>query len=376
LGFAIMKKRKPAKPRKKPLPQTLVHLKSENAKLRRELSEALEQQTATSEVLRVISSSPAELNHVFKAILQNAIRICEASFGNLFLREGDALRNVAIQGAPAAFVQARSAKPLLKLSKGSNTALNRMAATKSAVQIADIREEPSYRADPQRQRFLQQTGARTVLSAPLLKENELVGAISIYRQEVRLFSDKQVELVTNFAQQAVIAIENARLLNELRQRTDDLSEALEQQTATSEVLSVISSSPGELEPVFRAMLENAVRICEAKFGVLFRYEGGAFSAAAWLGVPPAYEASLRQRGSFRPDARAPLDRLLRTNEPSGQVRWRPIACCCAHAQGERAGRGLRHLSDGGAPVHRKADRAGNEFRSPGRHRHRECAAAE
>ena len=157
-------------------------------------------------------------------------------------------------------------------------------------------------------------GARTYLGVPMLKENKLVGAIVIYRQEVRPFVPKQIELVTNFATQAVIAIENARLLNELRQRTDDLSEALEQQTATSEVLQVISRSPGELEPVFQAMLSNAVQVCEAKFGVLFRYSDNAFHAAATLDVPPAYAEFLGRR-SFRPDvepalAGSPLHRLL------------------------------------------------------------------
>ena len=133
----------------------------------------------------------------------------------------------------------------------------------------------------------------------MLKEGKPIGAIAIYRKEVRPFTDKQIELVKNFAAQAVIAIENTRLLNELRQRTDDLSESLEQQTATSEVLKVISSSPGELEPVFQAMLENAMRICEANFGMLFRVENGAVSAAAMFGVPPAF-AEFWQRGPQRP----------------------------------------------------------------------------
>src|SRR5204862_102509 len=123
-------------------------------------------------------------------------------------------------------------------------------------------------------------GAKSHIVVPMLKEDELIGVIVIYRQEVRPFTEKQIELVHNFATQAVIAIENARLLNELRQRTDDLSEALEQQTATSEVLRVISSSPGELEPVFSAMLANATRICEAKFGILYRYDGELFHFAA------------------------------------------------------------------------------------------------
>src|SRR5262245_44139379 len=163
-----------------------------------------------------------------------------------------------------------------------------MVATKQPAQIADVQAEPVYQSDPVRAGFLKLTGARTLVDVPMLKENELIGAIAIYRQEVRPFTDKQVELVTNFAAQAVIAIENTRLLNELRQRTDDLSESLEQQTATSEVLQVISSSPGELEPVFQTMLESATRICEAKFGSMYLREGDAFRIVAMHNAPPAF----------------------------------------------------------------------------------------
>src|SRR5262249_21895967 len=158
---------------------------------------------------------------------------------------------------------------------------------------------------PEGQAMAVRLGHRTILSLPLLRGGEAIGSLSIRRTEVRPFTDKQIDLATTFADQAVIAIENVRLLNELRQRTDDLSEELEQQTATSEVLRVISSSPGELEPVFQAMLENAVRICEAKFGVLFRFKGDAVGAAAMVGVPPAF-AEFWQRGPHRPGPLSPL----------------------------------------------------------------------
>jgi GAF domain len=161
------------------------------------------------------------------------------------------------------------------------------------VQIADVKAEQAYVNDPQRFAILELAGARTMFVVPMLKENELVGMIGIYRQEVRPFTDKQIGLVENFADQAVIAIENARLLNELRQRTNDLTdrtadltEALKQQTATSEVLQVISSSPGDLEPVFATMLEKAVRICDAKFGGVYRCDGDTFTLVATHNLPP------------------------------------------------------------------------------------------
>ena len=189
---------------------------------------------------------------------------------------------------------------------GPGTATSRVTKTKQPVQVADIRAEPAYANDPQRLAFLELAGARTILAVPMLKEDEVVGVILIYRQEVQPFTDKQIALVQNFADQAVIAIENARLLNELRQRTTDLTErtadlteALEQQTATSEVLRVISSSPGELEPVFSTMLENAVRICDAKFGNIYRWDGELFHLLAAFNTPSAL-VEARTRSPSRP----------------------------------------------------------------------------
>src|SRR5437667_339974 len=168
--------------------------------------------------------------------------------------------------------------------------------------VADLRKAQAYLdGDPLMVATVELSGARTLVVVPMLKEDELIGAISIYRQEMHPFTDKQIELVTNFASQAVIAIENTRLLNELRERTDDLTEALEQQTATSEVLKVISSSLGELEPVLQSMLANAMRLCNAKFGIMFEYSDGTYRSLSSLGVPQQYDEHCRQKRVWGPD---------------------------------------------------------------------------
>ena len=281
----------------------------------RELNEALEQQTAASEVLRVISSTPGDLEPVFQTILANATRICKARFGNLWLREGDNVRIAATHGAPSAYRDYLKSEPVAVPAPGS--ALARVVADREVVQIDDIRKAPTHGMN-MRLATIKLAKARSLVGVPMLKENEVIGGIAIYRQEVRPFSEKQVELLKNFASQAVIAIENARLLNELRQRTTDLTErtadlteALEQQTATSEVLQVISSSPGDLEPVFATMLESAATMCDAKFGNIFRWDGDVLNLVATYNTPPAFFEH-RKRTPFRPDPENPIGRMIST----------------------------------------------------------------
>jgi GAF domain-containing protein len=267
-----------------------------------ELSESLEQQTATSEVLSVISSSPGELERVFAAMLQNAVRICGAKFGNLMLREGDAFRVGATHGAPPAFVEyLRSEQVFLH-----NPGLEQLVKTKEHYHLLDIAAAPTF-GEKLREATINLAGARTLFGVPMLKDDNVIGAIIIYRQEVRPFTDKQIELVKNFAAQAVIAIENARLLTELR-------ESLRQQTATADVLNIIASSPGELEPVFETMLANATQICGAEFGLLYRSEGDMFRTVSLYGVPPTFAEQCRLSPMLRPSPGTALGRVVVTKE--------------------------------------------------------------
>ena len=311
-------RRKALKP-KRDAPKAIAHSDLSNAgqeiavaRLTRELNEALDQQTATAEVLHLMSGSHGDLARVFDTILANATRLCQANFGLMHLREGDAFRTVAMHNAPPAFAKLRRREPVIR-----PRPLLRMAATKQLVNIADItRDEASQQRDPDLAAFIKLTGVRTLLGIPMLKDDNVIGAIAFYRTEVRPFAGKQIELVQNFAAQAVIAIENTRLLNELRQRTTDLTErtadlteALEQQTATSEVLQVISSSPGDLQPVFATMLENAVRICDATFGNIYRWDGEALHIVATHNTPPAF-AEDRRRSPYRPYPQSPIGHMV------------------------------------------------------------------
>jgi GAF domain-containing protein len=286
---------------------------TEVARLTRERDEALERETATSEVLKVISSSPGELEPVFQAMLENVTRVCGATSGLLVRAENDGFRIAASwrQRANIEDMKHRTFK------FGPSTPIGRAVRTRQIVHVPNLSEDPAYlEREPLAVWAVEQAKVRTVLVVPMLKRQELVGVFGIERDEVRPFTDTQIALVQNFAAQAVIAIENARLLNELRQRTADLSESLEQQTATSEVLKVISSSPGELQPVFNAMLDNATRLCEARYGTMWLREGDAFRAASLHGpLPPAFTDLLRSGTLFRASSDTPTGRVAQTRQP-------------------------------------------------------------
>jgi GAF domain-containing protein len=339
----------------------------ENARLLNELrqrttdlTESLEQQTATSEVLRVISSSPGELQPVFAAILENATRLCDARFGNLWLCEDGGFRVVATHSIPLAYGERLQIGALIQ--PGPAAPIARAASMRQVVHIADLRSEPAYLdgepiavaavelgnirtlvvvrgsiigrtvlerkpiqvadvlSDPEYsfQDVQQKLGYRTVLGVPLLREGHPIGAIVLMRLTVQPFTDKQIELVTTFADQAVIAIENVRLFEAEQQRTRELSESLEQQTATSEILKVISSSPGELQSVFQTILTNATRICDAKFGTVYLYDGNLFHFSGEVGSPPTYAEFQRKGEAFRPQPGTHMDRIDQTGQRDGR----------------------------------------------------------
>src|SRR5262245_5797764 len=274
-------------------------------RLIRERDDALEQLASTSDVLKVISRSTFDLQAVLDALIATAAQLCRADMGILRRRVGDVFELAATCGVKTEWRKVIADHPNRP---GRHSIIGRAAASGKTVQVADVLEDPEY-VNTATQTLI---GFRGILVTPMVRDGSLIGTLGFFKLKPGLFSPKQVELIENFAAQAVIAIENTRLLNELRQRADDLSEALEQQTATSEVLKIISGSPDELEPVFQAMLGNATRICQAQFGALFRYENDAFYPATSAGVPHALAEFWQQRASFLPPAGSPLDRLLKT----------------------------------------------------------------
>src|SRR5262249_52626147 len=264
--------------------------------------ESLQQQTATSEVLNVISSSPGALKPVFDAMLEKATQICGAKFGTMFRFADGEFLAMAWLGTPASIIE----QPHV-VSENPHNLLTRIVSTKQPAHSSDLTKERAYIEGNARYVALVESGARSLLVVPMLKNEELIGAVAIYWQEARSFTEKQMELISNFAAQAVIAIDNARLLSELR-------ESLQQQTATADVLKVISSSPGALKPVFAAMLENATRICEATFGNLLLYEGDAFRRVAMHNAPQTMVEAHQRQPTISLRAAPILDRLVRTKQ--------------------------------------------------------------
>jgi len=355
----------------------------ENARLLTETREALEQQTATAEVLQVINSSPGDLAPVFDAMLERATRLCEAAFGVLHIYDGVRFHPVSTLGVPGAYVD------YLKRDSpefGPGTGPARVLAGERVVHIVNMVDTEAYRAgEPNRRAIVDLGGARSALGVPLLKDEVVLGHFTIYRQQVRPFTEKQIALLQNFAAQAVIAVENARLLTETR-------EALEQQTATSEVLQVINSSPGDLAPVFGAILEKAHGLCGITYGALEPYEDGKIRAVAVRGVSGPFADLLHQ--AFDPPPGSPPARLLagKTNRPnyryvragsSASGRSESTSRCplrithrAVRAAAKRRGSAGPHsgVSPRGASILRERDRVTGKFRGAGGHRDGECAA--
>ena len=272
----------------------------------RELQESLEYQTATSDVLNVISRAPSQLQPVFDAIVETAARLCEADYAVVHQLRSGTYHVVSANSTEAEYVNFLREHPMPP-DRGS--VVGRTALEGRTVHLPDCLEDPEYTGLG----YQRSGGFRTILGVPLLRDGMAIGVITLLRNAVRPFAEKQIELVTTFADQAVIAIENVRLFDEVQTRTHELSVALEQQTATSEVLQAISSSTGDVQPVFQTMLENATRICDAKFGSMSRYTDGKFYTIAHLGVPPAFAENLLARPRL-PLPGTALERIVATKK--------------------------------------------------------------
>jgi GAF domain-containing protein len=307
---AIVRGRKTIKP-KRPKPRrraeaasrsSVAHTKRAAARLSRALDEAAEQQQATSEVLRIISTYPGDLEPVFATLLANAVRVCDANNGAINRWDGEVLHLVATHNMPPAYTELRGRTPYRP---DAHSVSARMLATKACVHIADLAADKSYATrNPPTVAAVETAGVRTALAVPMLKDNELIGSLTVGRNEVRPFTAKQIALVENFATKAVIAIENARLLHELR-------ETVQQQSAVAKVLHAITGSFGDLALVFDTVLENARSLCDAEFGNIYRWDGDALHVVAAQNTPAAF-AEYRKRGPFRPTATSLIGRMVRT----------------------------------------------------------------
>ena len=260
----------------------------ENARLLNELRESLQQQTATADVLKVISRSTFDLQTVLDTLVESAARLCGAEMANIWRPRDGAHRLTASYGVTARNKELLENKEFLNtiaIEPGRGTTVGRVLLERKTVHIHDIQADPDYKLSG----LVALGGTRTMLGVPMLREGDPIGVLVLVQSAVRPFTDKQIELATTFADQAVIAIENTRLLSELR-------ESLQRQTATADVLKVISSSPGNLEPIFEAILGSATQICQAGFGTLNLYDDDAFQTVALHNPPPQFAG---RRGRVR-----------------------------------------------------------------------------
>ena len=341
-----------------------------------ELSESLQQQTATADVLKVISRSAFDLQTVFDTLVESAVRLCEARFGAVFRLDRDLLHFAAQYKFPETHLALLQDEYPVTPNRG--TISGRAVLTGAPVQIPDMLADQEYRG-----RASKEAKFRSLLAVPLLRDGRAIGAIVIYRIEPGTFADKQLALLQTFADQAVIAIENVRLFDEVQARTEELSEALAQQTAMSEVLRVISSSPTDLAPVFDTILTHATRLCEGNFAALWQYDGEALVGAAQHNVSPGF-AELCRSTKLRPGSEGAVRksalerRTVQVADITGgfgvfdgrpPVRERPHGTGCPTAARETSGRRHRHMASRGAALHGAADRLGPDLCRPGRDRY-------